>query len=45
MAKADSKFTVELSQRDRQLLRDVVDAIRSLKPEEEVPEGKTRLVE
>lgn len=38
-------ITVELSRADRQLLRDVVDAIRSLKPEREVPESRTRLVE
>ena len=40
---------VELSRADRQLLRDVVDAIRSLKPEDDRPEraphGVTRLVE
>jgi len=40
---------VELSPKDRQLLRDVVDAIRSLKPEDDRPERAqhrvTRLVE
>lgn len=42
---AGKRVEVVLSDRDRRLLRDVVDAIRSLKPEGDEPEGRTRLVE